>query len=62
MSDVLKRGEPDVSQLGNVFYSILEPIIPVIPFENKEQTIAHIRQGRWSFLFDEKGQFVRNSL
>jgi hypothetical protein len=46
------------SEFGEILYSLLSSAIPAIPFPNPEEVTEHIRQGRWSFLFDGEGHFI----
>jgi len=52
--------EPFVApRFGEVLYSALGSLVTAIPFPEPETAREHIRQGRWTFLFDSDGKFLR---
>ena len=59
--DVLRKAAFDPSQLGKILGSVLEPAIAACEFQNKEEIIGQIREGR-SMLFDLNGRFMDRPL
>jgi hypothetical protein len=62
IAEAIETREAVASEFGHILYSVLSSAIPQIPFANPTETAEHIRQGRWSFLFDGNGQFQANAV
>ena len=58
VTEVVRGREGALSEFGEILYSVLRSAIPVVPFPDPAEVIAHIRRGRWSFMFDGNGKFV----
>jgi hypothetical protein len=52
--------ESSENDLGKILHWCYEGIIPMIPEEERELVVSHIKDGRYSLLLDSEGKFVRN--
>jgi hypothetical protein len=51
------------SEFGKLLYFNVEDIVPAFSrMQDIEQIKEHIRGGRWTFLFDKEGNFIKNSM
>ena len=61
-SEFNETSEFKASEFGHVLYSVVSSTIDAVPFSDPAEAHEHIRQGRWTFLFDSNGEFVNNSV
>ena len=57
------RHRPCVPEdFGKVYEAMLATLIQDTPLPNKEEIKEHVRNGRWSFLFDPQGRFLTRAV
>lgn len=54
--------DPTLVNFGNMHFSSIRDMIERSSFENKSFIIKKIKEGRWTFLFDNKGRFINNNI
>jgi hypothetical protein len=56
----LRDSKPE--EFGTLMYTAVRELTGTVPELKKDQTVDHIRAGRWSFLFRPDGSFSTNSI
>lgn len=49
-------------EFGEIFYASTQDVVRRLHQANAAEMLAHIRGGRWTFLFDDEGRFIENSV
>ena len=48
--------------LGTVVYGLCKEIISTLKNADEDNLHDHVKQGRYTFLFDSEGRFIQNSM
>ena len=53
--------DPDPALFGKLFYHAVGPILEAVPDRSGPNSVEHVKEGRYTFLFDETGNFLSST-